>query len=737
MKPSTPVASPVEPSVPLHLPGVYGYAENSIAAGETVHFRVSSDRAYRLSVCRLGDDPDSSARDVELRRFSSSRPSVQPIHPGSYVHVASALPDAQPLGAFSAECWIRPWRTDAWQGLITQYRFPTACGFGLFLGNASVHAYLGSGGAFQSTSLHAGAPIPVRRWSHVVVTWNGQEASLHINGACCRTWAFAGPLVPGPAPLRLGAYGVVDASGQPRAAQFLDGDLAMPVLYGRALDGDEIGARFRARPPAVPAMSGVLACWPLTEERGSTIGDASPHERTGVIVNHASWMIGGPGYDATAVSRYGSYDPLRDPARGHGLRFASDDLYDCAWSVTQSFTMPADAASGVYVGRVHADGAVAYEVPFIVRRPAARPRAPIVVVCATNTWLAYSAAFAGTGPAFSCYTTHDAGQPTFQLGLNMPMEAAGAYALYSDASVGYSHLVRAERFLHQWLERNGYAYDLITDLDLHREPDLLDGYQVLVINGHSEYWSLPAWHAVDRFLGAGGSVAALSGNTAFWRVSFDDAGTVMECRKYDGGQDFGGQLDGVGELWHSHDFQRGGMLREAGHPSWKLLGLESAGMTDTSDADFLPFIVEDADHVLFRTPHPTGVVNGAALGQAADGRLPRAVGHEWDARIIRIAGAPPPGAVAPVEPPGITTLATAQLTTGVIDYYGRRSTGTPTIAAEIVYWERPQGGRVFHIGTIGAGWALSVDVRLQQLLHNVLHHFGVDPREPALASSPG
>jgi N,N-dimethylformamidase len=721
---------PVEPSIPLHLPGVYAYAEKTVVAGETVHFRVSSDQAYELSVYRLGADPDSDALDIELQRFARSKACVQPIYPGSYVHIGHALPADQPLHAFSAECWIRPWRTDAWQGLITQHRFPDACGFGLFLANGTVYAYLGDGGAFRDSYLHAGPAVRVREWVHVVVTWNGREASVDVHGArsghAATRWAFSGPLVPGDAPLRLGAYGVVDADGQPRTAQFLDGDLAMPVLYERALDPDEVRAR-RQVPPVAPVADGVLACWPLREERGSTVADVSGHQRTGTIINHASWMIGGPGFRAADVPRHGSYDPLRDPARGHGLRLASDDLYDCGWRTTQSFTVPVDSPSGLYAARVRVDDRVVYDVPFVVRPSLARPRAPIAVLCATNTWLAYSAPFAGTaGPAFSCYTTHEAGQPSFQLGLQMPMEAAGIHALYSDASVGYSHLVRAERFLHQWLDHNGYAYDVLADLDLHREPGLLDGYRVLVINGHSEYWSVPARQAVDDFLRGGGCVAVLSGNTMFWRVSFDETAGVMECRKYDGGLDIGGQLDDVGELWHSHDFLRGGMLREAGYPCWELLGVDSAGMSDTSESDFLPFTMEDSTHFLFRAPRATGVVDGGVIGQAAHGGLPRAVGHEWDARIIRLAADPPPGTIAPVEPPGIATLATARTCAVVIDYYGRRHRDT-RLVSEIIYWDRPQGGRVFVIGSIGAGWALSVDAALQNLLHNVLHHFGIAP----------
>ena len=115
----------------------------------------------------------------------------------------------------------------------------------------------------------------------------------------------------------------------------------------------------------------------------------------------------------------------------------------------------------------------------------------------------------------------------------MPWPVAGPEVVYSPPGVGYSHLMRGERFTHVWLDEQGYDYDVISDHDLHRDPDQLDGYRVVLINGHSEYWSIPAYEGVDRYLRGGGRAVVLSGNTMFWRVSFDDDGPVMECRKFD------------------------------------------------------------------------------------------------------------------------------------------------------------------------------------------------------------
>ena len=77
------------------------------------------------------------------------------------------------------------------------------------------------------------------------------------------------------------------------------------------------------------------------------------------IINQATWMIGGPGLSMPMYPRFGTYDPAKDPRRGHGLRLASDDLFDCRWKVSHDYRLPEEARSGIYVGRIrfHLDGA--------------------------------------------------------------------------------------------------------------------------------------------------------------------------------------------------------------------------------------------------------------------------------------------------------------------------------------------------------------------------------------------
>ena len=101
--------------------------------------------------------------------------------------------------------------------------------------------------------------------------------------------------------------------------------------------------------------------------------------------------------------------------------------------------------------------------------------------------------------------------------------------LYGGATE-YSHLMRADRFTQIWLEHEAYDYDVITDVDLHRNPSLPRGYRALLIVGHNEYWSLPMYRGVERYLQQGGNLLVLSGNTMGWRVSFDEDCRIMECQ---------------------------------------------------------------------------------------------------------------------------------------------------------------------------------------------------------------
>lgn len=424
--------------------------------------------------------------------------------------------------------------------------------------------------------------------------------------------------------------------------------------------------------------------------------------------------------------------------------------------MTHRWKIPTDAKPGYYVARARFDyegKPRVYHCTFIVRKPARSRKAPILLVAATNTWRAYSGTpFAvtppelkqvwGTGghstgspslPSFDLYRGHAAGQGTYQVGLRMPWPAAGPFILYGK-DTEYSHLMRADRFLQIWLEREGYDFDLVSDLDLHRDPGMLRSYRTFIVNAHNEYWSLPMYRGLESFLKSGGNAVVLAGNALFWRVTFNDDCSVMECRKVDAP---GMQVPAVrrGEAWHSHDGLRGGMMRECGWPGWRLIGLDSLGWNNQGKLDnFGPYVVEQADHFLFNEPEKLNLKPGDKIGWAnAEKTMPMANGHEFDVRpsTLKALQQEPdmPGSRVPDDPPNIVRIANGIIPWAkggsAYDFWFRKIQPKTDQGGEMIWWERPDGGRVFNAGAIGFGWALLADKKLQGLLRNVLAKFGV------------
>jgi hypothetical protein len=241
------------------------------------------------------------------------------------------------------------------------------------------------------------------------------------------------------------------------------------------------------------------------------------------------------------------------------------------------------------------------------------------------------------------------------------------------------------------------------------------------------------YEGLKSYLGRDGNVLCLSGNSLFWRVSFNEEGSILECRKVDAPGD---QVPGQrrGESWHSQDGLRGGLMRECGFPGWKLVGLETLGWNNQNSAEqFGPYQVDRPDHFLFRWPLPVDVQEGDPIGQGSDGGLPLANGHEIDVRLSTLQALqelpPPSGGVVPGDPPGMVRLANGVIPWNkggaAFDYFMRPVKPQTSQGAEMIYWERPEGGRVFNAGSIGAGWALHADPKFQRLMVNVLSKFGV------------
>src|SRR6185503_3757868 len=224
-----------------------------------------------LSIFRLGLDAESMAKDELLHEFPRSRPTPQPIHPGSYIHVAKNVRGQ--LKELTLECWVRPWKLKDWAGLITQFDEQQGREFGLLVGpSGRISFCLGNQMNCQTAAEHVSGKngINADRWHHILATWDGRDRQIFINGELAGKWPFSDVVRVGKIPLRLGAAGYAG-----RAGLFLDGDMAMPAIYGKALSPSEVIARFEQAGSAAPRGKRVLAAWTLSEEQGERVADSS------------------------------------------------------------------------------------------------------------------------------------------------------------------------------------------------------------------------------------------------------------------------------------------------------------------------------------------------------------------------------------------------------------------------------------------------------------------------------
>ena len=367
----------------------------------------------------------------------------------------------------------------------------------------------------------------------------------------------------------------------------------------------------------------------------------------------------------------------------------------CNWPVGASFTVPEDWPSGAYIVDIPRRDGRPLQTLFFVRAP--RPTERILFLASVNTYHAYNDF--GGGSLYGFGNTVKSQWVSF----NRPY--ANGLGLYD----------RWERKFVVWAEQAGYQMDYAATYDLEFVPDLLDGYDVVIIAGHSEYWTYDMRQRVKTFIEDGGRFMNLSGNTMWWQVRFEDNGRTMigyKAWRKDPEQaaDLSTDVNWDRPIFDSSFTITGLHWPYGGYPGGKGNG----------------YNVINAGHWIF---DGTGLAENQLFGK---GPTVNTSIHDKESDGLAfncaVDGSTILGAIAGTGTPGNFTIL------GIVPVKSKQRTLNGVAAMGL--YTTPAGGAVFSAGT--TGWVLGLQQpAVDRITRNVMDRFlsGNFPQEPAAPDS--
>jgi len=547
--------------------------------------------------------------------------------------------------------------------------------------------------------------------------------------------------------------GEVALSQVPLRGVAMDGDSAAREFAPRAgFRGARRGVTFAARETGDGELTGfyngkieapaltigdVRAAWDFAGDMtGLTFPDTGALGLHGVIHQLPARGVTGHGWDGS------EFDWRRDPAQYAAIHFHDDDIYDAGWPDDAVWEIPAGISSGLYAARVRVADDEDY-IPFVITPPHGTATAPVLLVLPTASYLAY----ANEHLAFDAdlaERVHDM-VPVFtpaDIYLSAHREFGGSlYDRHTDGSgIYYSSRLRpilnmrpkyqswlagsgsalwqlnADTHIIDWLEESGFAYDVISDEDLHRRP-IPAAYRCVVTGTHPEYMSTAMQAHIAGFKQGGGSLLSLGGNGFYWRIAFHETlPGVIELRRAEVGN---GWITPPGEAYHSFNGEYGGLWRRLGLAPQVVTGAGFIGqgfdvssyyrrLPASADAR-VAFIFEGVEEDVLGD---FGLIGGGAAGLELD-CADAALGTPAHALVL-------------ARSEGHTRNYLPTVETLLINYAGQDAAQSDSVRAEMVFFETGYGGAVFATGSIAWAGALShagYENHIARITENVLRRF--------------
>lgn len=719
---------------------IVGYCDPlSARPGDEVRFMVSSldgepfdARLVRL-VCGDVTPEGHGFTEIEVDsavdgRFDGVR---QDLRPGSYAQV-DAHPFLADLRSLSVDVHVWPTRrTDGPQTIVSSWDGGAGFALGLAPDGRAV-ATLGAGDGGPPTEVASDRPLPRRRWTRLSLAYDDAAGALTL-AVETRPLSPGERLFAGRSEHTVAARARV-ATGRPLvfAARLDDDGRAHDHFNGR-LDRCSLGAE-----AAGPAE----VTWDFALDIGTDrIRDTGAHGLHGRTVQLPTRALPGAGWDGTRHSW------VEAPDHYGAIHFHDDDLADAGWEPTCVLRVPDDLPSAVYALRVRTADSEDH-LPFFVLPGADHPPADIAFLAPTVTYRAYANIKLTLSPdrVFGSRARAEVDNDRFLI--DHPECGPGHYDHHTDGSgvVFSSHLrpvmnlkpkgglwsFTADTNVVAWLEETGLDHHVVTDDALHAEGvDLLSRYRVIVTGTHPEYWTTPMLDALEAYLERGGRLLYLGGNGFYWRAAFHpSARASLEVRRAEDGTRF--WIAEPGEYVHEATGELGGLWRRLGRPPNRVAGVGFAAQGFGASGHYRRQPGWDDERVAFATE---GLADREVLGD--HGTIGGgAAGHEIDRFDLRLGS--PAHAVVLASSEGLP----ADMLRTKEEHF---ATGFPDrgseVRADLVFFEVPNGGAVFSVGSIA--WAASLatngyDNDVARLTTNVLRRFADPaPIPPPPDATPG
>jgi N,N-dimethylformamidase beta subunit-like, C-terminal len=202
----------------------------------------------------------------------------------------------------------------------------------------------------------------------------------------------------------------------------------------------------------------------------------------------------------------------------------------CPWHTSVRLDVPRSWTSGVYFAVLTTASKYQAEIPFTVRDNRA---ADIIYVSPVNTYQAYnnypydppkkygwnSGAHPLTGRSLYDYNSpvtahYPDGRPGVKVSFDRPYSS-------EYGNPGNGGQTDFEPFTIAFLEKRGYDVTYTTDVDVDAHPGRLLRHAIVLVSGHSEYWSMRAYDGAYAARDHGVNLAFIASNEILWQIRYE------------------------------------------------------------------------------------------------------------------------------------------------------------------------------------------------------------------------